>query len=170
MQQLTPSQENYLEWIFRFAQEGPVRVRDLARQVGVKEPSASRAVVGLAKFGLVSHEAYGKIELTERGLRVGESLARRSDCLTRLLVDILDMPREQADAEAHRMEHVIGDEVLSRLEVLVDFAASSPAWVKRLHHRVCTEARQEDSRDGYRVGATRVHGGSPTEFRSRLGK
>ena len=145
-------------------------MRDLSAKVGVKDPSASRAVAGLAESGLVSHEVYGKIELTEQGKRVGEALARRSDCLTRLLVEILDMHPKEADAEVHRLEHVLGNDVLARLEVLVDFAASSPAWVKRLHYRVRTEARQEDAPGGYRVGATQVHPGSPTENRPHIGK
>ena len=163
MLELTPSQENYLESIFRSSQDGPVRVKELAAKVGVKEPSVSRAVTGLAKAGLVRHEVYGKIELTDLGMRVGESLARRSDCLDRFLVEILSMPSNEADAELHRLEHVLSDGLLSRLEILVDFAASSPAWVKRLHHRLRNEAHDSEKTAGVRIGAARVHGGSVTD-------
>jgi DtxR family Mn-dependent transcriptional regulator len=125
--ELTPSQENYLEWIYRFSQDGPVRVRDLAAKVGVKDPSASRAVTGLVKSGLVRHEVYGRIELTDEGRRVGEAIVRRGYCLTSLLVEILGMDQAEADCEVHRLEHVLGEEVLSRLEILVEFAGTSPA-------------------------------------------
>lgn len=163
MLQLTPSQENYLQWIFRSVRDGPVRVKDLSIRMGVKEPSVSRAVTGLVKAGLVSHEVYGKVELTELGQRVGEALTRRTDCLRRLLVDILAMPTSVADAEVHRLEHVLSDDVLSRLEILVEFATSSPAWVKRLHHRVRNEAPGQDEDAGFRVGVTPVHGGSAAD-------
>jgi len=166
LRKLTPSQENYLGWIYRFAQAGPVRVRDLSSSVGVKEPSASRAVAGLVKSGLVRHEVYGKIELTEEGRRVGEALVRRYDCLTSLLVEILGMERDAAESEVHRLEHVVGDAVLARLEVLVEFAASSPAWLKRLHHRVRTDAQTDESTVGYRVGATQIHVDATMEQKS----
>jgi Mn-dependent DtxR family transcriptional regulator len=169
MRQLTPSQENYLEWIFRFSQSGPVRLRDLSAKVGVKEPSASRAIAGLVESGLVHHEAYGKIELTEEGRRAGEAIVRRDDCLTRLLVELLGMDPREADAEVHRLEHVLGDEVLARLEVLVAFAASSPAWVRRLQHRIRTEAQTTEGTGGYRIGATHMHAGSSTEKRAENG-
>jgi Mn-dependent DtxR family transcriptional regulator len=140
--------------------------------MGVKEPSVSRAVGGLVKEGLVRHEVYGKIELTDKGRAVGAELIRRTDCLSRLLVDLLSMPPEAAAAEVHRMEHVLGaaevhrmehvlgDEVLSRLEVLVDFAASSPAWLKRLHYRIRTEAQKLETASGYELGAKPIHGGT----------
>jgi len=163
MRELTPSQENYLEWIYRFSQDGPVRVRDLSAKVGVKDPSASRAIGGLVKSGLVHHEAYGKIELTEEGRRVGEAIVRRDDCLTRLLVEILGMEPAEADSEVHRLEHVLGDEVLARLEVLVEFAGTSAAWVRRLQHRIRTEAQRVEGTGGYRIGATHMHAGSATE-------
>jgi Mn-dependent DtxR family transcriptional regulator len=163
VRELTPSQENYLEWIYRFSLDGPVRIRDLSAKVGVKEPSASRAIRALVESGLVHHEPYGKVELTEEGRYVGEAMVRRDDCLTRLLVEILGMDPTEADAEVHRLEHVLGDEVLTRLEVLVDFAATSPAWVKRLKYRIETEARPVEGTGVYRIGATQTHAGSATE-------
>jgi len=64
MRTLTPSQENYLEWIYRLSLDGPMRMGDLATKLGVKAPSASRAVTGLVGLGLVIHQVYGRIELT----------------------------------------------------------------------------------------------------------
>jgi len=48
---LTPSQENYLEHIFTMSSKGQIRVRDLAKSVGVKLPSVTRAVQKLADAG-----------------------------------------------------------------------------------------------------------------------
>jgi len=159
MHQLTPSQENYLEWIYRLSLEGPVRMGDLASKLGVKAPSASRAVAGLARLGLVKHQVYGRIELAGEGRHVGQALVRRSDCLTRLLVDILGMEPDAAVPEVHRLEHVLGREVHSRLEVLVEFAGASPAWVKRLHHRIEQRNEPEDAPEGFGIGRTEIHVG-----------
>lgn len=159
MHQLTPSQENYLEWIYRLSLDGPVRMGDLASRLGVKAPSASRAVTGLARLGLVNHQVYGRIELAPEGVRVGRALVRRSDCLTRLLVDILGMDSAAAVPEVHRLEHVLGREVHSRLEVLVEFAGSSPAWVKRLRHRIEQRTELDDDPVGFGIGRTEIHVG-----------
>jgi DtxR family Mn-dependent transcriptional regulator len=159
MHQLTPSQENYLEWIFRLSLDGQVRMGDLASRLGVKAPSASRAVAGLARLGLVKHQVYGRIELTPEGERVGRALARRSDCLTRLLVDVLGMDSAAAVPEVHRLEHVLGREVHARLEILVEYAGTSPAWVKRLRHRIEQRADLDDGPESFGIGRTEIHVG-----------
>jgi DtxR family Mn-dependent transcriptional regulator len=156
---LTPSQENYLGAIHELAAAGPVQVKDLAARVGVRLPSVTRAVGALARRGLVSHEAYGSIELTDLGREVGGQIARRAACLRRLLTDLLGMEPAEAGPEVNRLEHMLSEEVLSRLEILNDFALSSDAWIRRLRVRL-----QGRGRSGpglyYRVGAARAHAGS----------
>jgi Mn-dependent DtxR family transcriptional regulator len=160
MKPLTPSQENYLQSIYTRSARGEVRVGALAKELGVSEPSASRAVNGLVKAGLVSHATYGTVELTEEGQRAGAAMVRRAECLNRLLVDLLHMDSAEADGEIHRLEHLLSEEVLRRLEILVEFAGSSEAWVKRLHHRIQTGDNRPVDDGDFRVGATEVHAGS----------
>jgi len=163
MKKLTGSQENYLEWIYRLAKEGPVHIRRLAEKAGVKLPSASRAIAGLAAKGLVEHEKYGAVHLTAEGESVGKEIVRRDDCLTQFLVKILAMNPSDADPAVHRMEHVIDGAVLNRLEILVEFALSSPAWVRRLRHRLQVQLTSGFREAGYQVGEARVHGGATQE-------
>ena len=68
MEVLTPSLEDYLEaiWIIGLT-EKVVRVRDLARKLRIKPPSVVGALKTLQERGLVRHERYGYVELTERG-------------------------------------------------------------------------------------------------------
>lgn len=161
---LTASQENYLEWIYRgVAADKVVRTRDLAVKLGVKLPSVSRAVAQLAAKGLVRHESYGVIELTDAGVMAGRGIVRRDECLTRLLVEVLGMSETDADPEVHRLEHVLADEVLQRFEVLVDFATSSEAWLKRLHHRISLLDETNGGGGAVAVGRTSVHAGSSSE-------
>lgn len=160
---LTPSQENYLEWIDRLTVDGPVRIRDLARNAGVRLPSVSRAVSSLARAGLVDHKSYGTVSLTEQGRRAAEQIARRDACLTHLLVDVLGMPPEAADAEVHRIEHVLGEDVVTRLEALVEHAQAHPDWLAGLAERL--HRRTADSRPdtAFRIGSTRIHAGHARE-------
>ncbi len=140
--ELTPSQESYLEWIYRLSEDGRVRVRDLAARLGVRLPSASRAVSQLTKRGLITHKAYGDIVLTEAGRRAGSDIVRRNRCLTRLFEDILAMGTAEAQPMISRLGHHLGPEALWRLELLVGFSLSSDAWIRRLQHRIHAQGRR----------------------------
>jgi DtxR family Mn-dependent transcriptional regulator len=166
----TPSEENYLEWIYRFSAQGPVRSKDLADKLGIKPPSVAKAVSSLVRKGLVRRAVRGALSLTAQGEALGRAVVRRDNCLTGLLVDILDMSPEQADPEVHRLEHCLSEDVLNRLETLVDFARSSPAWLKRLHLRVNQEPNPDASEGKIRVGQTPIHSGRPHEKCAGTGK
>lgn len=168
---LTASQENYLEHILNLGRSAPVRVRDIAEAAGVRLPSVSKAIGRLVEAGLARHEAYGRVEITDKGLRAARSVARRDECLTRLLVDILGMPPSRAAVEVCRLEHSLGTDVLERLETLVAHASStsSAAWRRGLARRLATLPVHRDDRDDVRVGADdpHVHAGKLTHQESR---
>lgn len=159
----TPAQENYIEYIFRLSAGGPVRPSTLAESMGVKRASVSKFLKTLTSKGLIDHKSHGPISLTERGQELAEAIVRRDECLTRLLVHICGMEAEQADPEVHRLEHVLSDEVLLRLETLVEFASSSEAWLKRLHHRMDEAMREPPEAPNSMVGRSQIHQGEPTE-------
>jgi Mn-dependent DtxR family transcriptional regulator len=162
----SPSEENYLEWIYRFSQKGPVRPKDLAANLGIKPPSVTKAVSSLVRKGLVRREPRGALVLTAQGESLGKAVVRRDKCLTTLLVEILDMGPELADQEIHRLEHVLSEDVLIRLETLVDFARQSPAWLKRLHLRINQSPSTDASKGKMLVGQMPTHSGFPHKQRA----
>jgi len=163
----TPSEENYIEWIYRLSEQGTVRPGQVAERLGVKRPSVTRAIASLAEKALVEHAPYGDIALTDEGRALGRALVRRDDCLTALLVTVLGMSPESADPEVHRLEHVVSDEVLVRLETLVRFACSSRGWLKRLHHRIATAPPTPQDRGAFLAGRSEMHQGMPSEKEGR---
>jgi Mn-dependent DtxR family transcriptional regulator len=76
------------------------------------------------------------------------------------------MSEDNADPEVHRLEHVLDEEVLCRLEVLVEFATSSQAWLRRLHHRIDQLTRRMSKDAEIAVGTSSVHGGLSEEKQS----
>lgn len=161
----SPSEENYLEWIYRFSQNEPVRPKDIADNLGIKPPSVTKAVSSLVRRGFVRRESRGVLTLTAQGELLGKAVVRRDKCLTRLLVEILDMPPELADQEIHRLEHVLSEDVLIRLEALVDFACKSPAWLKRLHLRINQSPSKDAAKGKIMVGQMPTHSGFPHKQR-----
>jgi len=162
---LTPSQENYLEHILRLSETDSVRVHEIAKAAGVRLPSVTRAVNLLAKKGLVRHQAYGGVEITAAGVRAAKAVRRRDDCLTSLLVDVLRMDPENAKSEVCRLEHVLGLEVLGRLEVLVRHATAdgSGSWLKALHRKLRSNQPHRPTAQGSRVGNASLHAGKPLD-------
>ena len=156
----TPAQENYVEAIYYLSQKGPVRPSALATALGVKRASVSKFITTLVSQGLVIHVPRGELSLTESGLALAQSILKRDQCLTRLLVDVCNMTPEEAEPEVHRLEHLISDQVLFRLEKLVDFACSSNAWLKRLHLRMDVNHERSGDQQTMMVGSTKVHQGS----------
>ena len=72
--------EDYLESIYEISkQKTSVRITDIALALKISKPSVNRAVNTLKKQGLVSHEPYGDIILTEKGFELGEAVYHRNN-------------------------------------------------------------------------------------------
>lgn len=113
---LTASLEDYLEAILRLSQvRRVVRVRDIARALGVTPASATGAVEQLKQRGLVSHEKYEDVVLTERGETLAAGVAQRHEELRSFFQDVLLLAPDMAEAEACALEHSISQVTLERL-------------------------------------------------------
>ena len=65
---LTPAMENYLEAIFNLGKEKRVvRVKDIAKRLGVKMPTVTNMLKTLSGRGLIEYEKYEYLELTKNG-------------------------------------------------------------------------------------------------------
>lgn len=153
----TPAQENYIAAIYNLSLKKPVRPGTLAATLGVKKASVSKYIAKLVAIGLVHHIPRGTISLTDQGIELAERLLQRKQCLTRLLVDLCNMKPADAAPEVHRLEHLVSDDVLFRLETLVKFACSSSAWLKRLHLRLESEQSTGAMPQRMKVGSSQVH-------------
>ena len=156
-QQSTSSQENYLEHILHISNDGKVRAVDLADSVGVKLPSITKAVNKLVSQGLVQHEHYGTIELTRKGRLAARRIVKRDKSINDFLIHILKMNDEQAKVEACRLEHVLSDKVLIKLQALIDFFDKEAEVSENLHQAI-EEALKKASAEGtVMVGQTKPH-------------
>ena len=133
---LTPAMENYLEAIFNLGKEKRVvRVKDIAKRLGVKMPTVTNMLKTLGERGLIDYERYEYLELTEKGADVGEEIDRRHRVLRSFLTDILGIDLEKADEEACKMEHAVGASTMDRFVLFMEFIQSCPRtgenWLER---------------------------------------
>lgn len=109
--------EDYLEAIYEISKKKPsVRITDIALHLGISKPSVNRAVNTLKKQGLVSHEPYGDIVLTEYGKELGESVNHRHRMIKKFLVNVLHVPEAEADKEACQIEHNISQNTIEKMK------------------------------------------------------
>ena len=117
---LTPSMEDYLEMIYRLAEDkGYARITDLAGALHVQSPSASRMVQKLAELEFVHYERYGVIELTEQGRAAGAYLLRRHRIIEAFL-RLIGVDKGILE-ETEKIEHSISAQTLERISMLVEF-------------------------------------------------
>ncbi len=125
---LTRSLEDYLETVYTLVGERQVaRVRDIASARGVKPGSVTPAMQRLAGMGLVDYSRREFIGLTPLGRTIAERIYERHQLLGRLLVDVLQLPADQAMPVACAMEHCLTPPVTERLHQVLDFFESQPA-------------------------------------------
>ncbi len=109
--------EDYLEAVYEISKtKNSVRITDIALKLAISKPSVNRAVNTLKKQGLVTHEPYGDIVLTERGRELGESVARRHSMIKKFLVNVLHLSENDAEKEACQIEHNISQNTVERMK------------------------------------------------------
>jgi len=116
MKTLSPSLEDYLEAIYILKEKkGFTRVSEIANFLKVKMPSVNSALKILVGKGLVVHETYGYVSLTDKGEKSAKKVYSRHLILKRFLKDVLGVDEKKAEQDACRIEHHISQESLEKL-------------------------------------------------------
>ena len=125
--QVTPAMQDYLKAAYRLGDEaGPVTTQRLAEALGVSSPSVTNMVKRLHELGLVRHERYQGVELTETGEQVALEVVRHHRLLELYLVEALGYAWDEAHAEADRLEHHISEEMEARIDVALGHPTRDP--------------------------------------------
>ncbi|MDP4152095.1 MAG: metal-dependent transcriptional regulator [Bacillota bacterium] len=115
---IRPSSENYLEVIYNLSDNTDKTVRsvDIARKLNISRASVNKAIGVLKAQGLVDHEHYGDIRLTENGLESAKKVLSRHKLLKSFLINVLHVAEGTAENDACLMEHVLSEETISKWE------------------------------------------------------
>jgi DtxR family Mn-dependent transcriptional regulator len=89
----------------------PVSTNDLASRLGVTPASVSGMVRKLTEVGIVEHEPYHGVRLTQEGRHVALEVLRHHRLLELFLAQELGMPWDRVHAEAEVLEHVLSEEL-----------------------------------------------------------
>ncbi len=114
--EVSHSMAHYLQAVAGLKRDkGHARVADIAERLGVSRSGVTSMLRSLQARGLVDHERYGCVELTETGLQFAERTESNRQVLTVFLRDILGVSSEVAEVDSCMIEHLVSTEVMEPL-------------------------------------------------------
>jgi Mn-dependent DtxR family transcriptional regulator len=133
----TPSQEDYLEAIWRLTQQkGYARVSDIAEYLHISQASVSKMIRKLKDEGWLEVERYRGLSLTSKGSTKGQLLLARHEILERFLEHLAVIDPMVVYHDVEGIEHHFSTETLEKLAALVDFIDQEPEWWKKFINRL----------------------------------
>jgi DtxR family Mn-dependent transcriptional regulator len=113
---LTESMENYLKVIFEVLEhEDRATTSTIAERMGIAAPSVTAMLKKLNDLGLVSHEPYRGVRLTEVGEKMALEIVRHHRLVELYLAEALGVPWDRVHEEAEKLEHVISEDLERRM-------------------------------------------------------
>ena len=109
---LTATVEDYVKAVYMLElREGTASTTTLAARLDVTPGAVSGMLPKLTALGLVEHEPYRGVRLTDRGRLVALEVVRHHRLLELFLVESLGMGWDEVHAEAEVLEHVLSEEL-----------------------------------------------------------
>ncbi|BAU95040.1 Mn-dependent transcriptional regulator [Corynebacterium suranareeae] len=111
--------QDYLKTIWDITElldDKPAALGDIAEKMNQKTPTASEAIKKLAARGLVNHEKYAGVTLTEKGKTLAIDMVRRHRLLETFLHDVLGYTWDEVHADADLLEHAASDKLIERID------------------------------------------------------
>jgi DtxR family transcriptional regulator, Mn-dependent transcriptional regulator len=105
--------EDYVKAIFSLEgrSEEPVSTTALAARLQITAGSVSAMLRKLDELGLITHEPYRGVRLTNPGRRLALEMVRHHRLLELFLAEALEMSWDRVHAEAEVLEHVLSEEL-----------------------------------------------------------
>ena len=111
-------QEDYLQAIYHLEHtSGVARISDIARVLGVRKPSASQMVERLEEQGVILHELYAGVRLTQKGQKRALEVLDRHEALVDFFTAI-GIPKKVREHDIHGLEHYLSPITLKKLREL----------------------------------------------------
>lgn len=114
--QLTYSQKKYLFAIYKLGRDGSeVKSTEVAKMVGVSKASTAIMTERLVESGFIEKEPYGKIKLTESGIKAASPIFTNCVIIRDFLENALGLDEQTADEDAVQLSVHASEKTVSRL-------------------------------------------------------
>lgn len=121
------SKEDYLGIIYKHKNEsGEIKPNIIAEKLQISNAAVTDMLKKLSKDGHINYEKYKGIRLTASGEEYAKNMVRRHRIWEVFLNQIVGMPWEKVHEEANRLEHSASDELINRLEEMLEYPEYDP--------------------------------------------
>ncbi|QLL70665.1 metal-dependent transcriptional regulator [Lactobacillus sp. 3B(2020)] len=148
---MTPMKEDYLKIIFELGgMKKQVSNKQISLGLGIAAGSVTEMITKLDEEGLVTHQPYAGIQLTEHGFKVAAELVRKHRLWETFLVDKLGYSVADVHPEAEVLEHETSDRLATALDDFLGHPESCPhggmipnaaGEFKNVSHRLLSDAK-----------------------------
>ncbi|WP_254273728.1 metal-dependent transcriptional regulator [Haloarcula marina] len=120
------TQAQYLKAIYLTQQQadGPASTGKIADLLDVSPASANEMIGKLEDRGLLDHEKYKGVDLTDDGIQQARDALQNYCIIERFLLEVLEV--EEFRTEAKQLEGVIDETVAERLDTIIDREPQCP--------------------------------------------
>lgn len=125
----TSTVEDYLKSILVLELQVPeklVSMGQIGSALAVAPGTVTAMVKTLAESGLVVYEPYAGVRLTDSGRKLASHVLRRHRLVELFLVEVMGMDWSEVHGEAERLEHVISDRLLERMDEMLGSPSVDP--------------------------------------------
>jgi DtxR family transcriptional regulator, Mn-dependent transcriptional regulator len=123
----TQAVEDYLKVIYDLSRSGgAVTTSAIAGRLSVAPATVTGMIKKLASLKLVTHEHYRGVQLTEAGRKVALEVIRHHRLVELYLFEAMGVPWDQVHAEAEKWEHVLSEEMETRMDEILGSPTTDP--------------------------------------------
>ncbi len=118
---LSSGMEDYIEAIYiAHLNDTPLKGAELARQLNISRASVSEALAKLVTKGLIKYNSYENITLTKEGINKAKKVYNKHRILKNFFETVLNIHPEEAGDNACKIEHIISQNILDKMEKLTE--------------------------------------------------
>ena len=121
------SKEDYLSTIYKHRDsDGAIKSNQIAERLDISGAAVTDMLKKLSKDGYVDYKKYKGIRLTKVGEEYAMNMVRRHRIWEVFLHQVVGIPWDKVHGEAENLEHSSSDELIDRLEEMLDFPEFDP--------------------------------------------
>jgi DtxR family transcriptional regulator, Mn-dependent transcriptional regulator len=149
---ITRSQEDYLKIIWHLQQQHKKAIaKVVADNLHLKSPTVLSMFRQLEKCSLLSYNKSDGALLSAKGEEIARKLVRKHRLIETFLETVLEMDALHIHEEAEKLEHVISDQLMYRIDAYLGFpdkdphGSPIPSWDKVVLHKRLSEVGLNES-------------------------
>lgn len=124
---ISPASENYLKTIYKLQNhKARVTTSAIAGKLTVSDATVTSMIKKLAREKYLMHVSYHGVVLTDKGEKIAIGVIRKHRLVELFLKEVLGLEWDKVHAEAERLEHVISDEIIERIDQLLGYPKIDP--------------------------------------------